>query len=121
MNASKAFAVDWLRAPKALRAAFGVLAFTAVTLMVLLPVCSAFEAHAAAGTGHDAGSCCQTIEATPSKAPSVAAGTGDDHPRLQLDASQAFLLSGPLGPRVLAAAFAVRPRSFYARSARILR
>jgi len=121
MNASRTFPFDGRRAPKALRAAFGALAFTAAALLALLPICAALEAHAAAAAGHEANSCCLKIEGTPSKAPSIAAGTGDGHATVEPGALQALLLSGPLGLRVLAAAFAARPRSFYARSSRILR
>jgi hypothetical protein len=99
----------------------GALAFLAVALLVFLPVCSALDAHAAVIPANDANSCCVIVEGAPIKAPSAATGDRSGHSDIEHRSSGAFFLSGPSGPQALGVGFAPRARSYYARSARILR
>jgi len=112
---------DAMRLSRIGRAVSGALAFLAVALLVFLPICGALEAHAAVVAADDANSCCMIVEGAPIKAPSAVTGDGSGHRAIERLISGPLFLNRPSGLHALGVGFAPRARSYYARSARILR
>lgn len=101
------------------RAGFVATALLAVALFALAPLCGALDAHAAASGDH-ADSCCASVEgATNLKPVDFAAGGG--FPPALAGFTRAFTAAPLHAAPLLRAASGFGPRSFYARSARILR
>lgn len=95
-------------------------AFVAVTLFVVLALCGAADAHAASDTLDDAKTCCTSLDVAAMEAVDLAAGAWGKTLPPPANYARSFPAS-PHATPVLHAPPAVPTRSFYARSARILR